>query len=401
MTTHRMRVLVAGVWIASCGGGGGGDGTTMPPSTGIGSLDTGVDTSGATTAGETASDKLDLGVQPDLPPDTDSECASQMVDAELSLRPVDVLMVVDTSSSMGDAIAAMEASINDNFAAILEQSGLDYRVIVVSEYPAVCIVMPLSGTDCNPAPAMPAVNDHYTHYNGATGSGNFLDLIVERATTPDPFGLMPGGYVDALRPDSVKTIVGMTDGESASNDTAQADAFDAAMLGLANAPFGTVGDRQYTFHLFTSMPVNNPPATPWGPADPLQGEGHSIQQVSILTGGLRFPFTQTADFATVFNTIATGVVEATPVACEFTIPVPDDGGMIDPDTIEVDYTPGGVGAPQTFHQVVGLGDCAADAFYISGDTVFLCPTACGVVQADATAQIDVRYGCDVGFDPAG
>lgn len=387
--------------LAACGDGGGGEGTTMPPSTGIGSLDTGADTTGMTTAEDTASDKLDLGVQPDLPPDTDSECASQMVDAELTLRPVDVIMVVDTSSSMGAAIAAMEASINDDFAAILAASGLDYRVIVVAEYPAVCIVMPLSGTDCNPAPAVPAVTEQYTHYNGATGSGNFLDLIVERATTPDPFGLMPGGYVDALRPDSVKTIVGMTDGQSASNDTTQADAFDAAMLGLPNAPFGTAGDRQYVFHLFTSMPVNNPPATPWGPADPLQGEGHSIQQVAVVTGGLRFPFTQTADFGTVFNTIATGVVESTPVACEFTIPVPDDGGMIDPDTIEVDYTPGGAGMPQTFHQVVGPAECAADAFYISGDTVFLCPQACELVQADATAQIDVRYGCDVGFDPQG
>jgi hypothetical protein len=392
---------MAAASLAACGDGGGGDGTTMPPSTGIGSLDSGVDSTGMTTAEDTASEKLDLGVQPDLPPDTDSECASQMVDAELTLRPVDVIMVVDTSSSMGAAIAAMEASINDDFAAILAASGLDYRVIVVAEYPAVCIVMPLSGTDCNPAPAVPAVTEQYTHYNGATGSGGFLDLIVERATTPDPFGIMPGGYVDALRPDAVKTIVGMTDGQSANNDTELAEAFDTAMLGLPNAPFGTVGDRQYVFHLFTSMPVNNPPAMPWGPADPLQGEGHSIQQVAVLTGGLRFPFTQTADFGTVFSTIATGVVEATPVACEFTIPVPDDGGVIDPDTIEVDYTPGGVGMPQTFHQVVGPADCAADAFYISADTVYLCPQACDLVQADDTAQIEVRYGCDVGFDPQG
>jgi len=385
--------------LAACGGDGGGGGNTSVGS-GIGTL-----TGGSTGEGSGSAEdggKLDLGPGHDIAPESDGEqCLSQMLDAELSYRPVDVLMVVDTSSSMGDAIAAMQASINQDFAAILDQSGLDYRVIVAAGYPDVCIAMPLSGTDCNPAPAVPAVTAQYAHYGQATGSGAFLDNIVAWATAPDPYGLLPGGYVDALRPDSVKTIVGMTDGTSASNDTSLADAFDAALLGLPGNPFGTAGDRQYTFHLFTSMPVNNPPSMPWGPADALQGQGHSIQQVAVLTGGLRFPFTQTEDFGSVFNVIATGVVDATPVSCEFPIPTPPEGETIDPDTIEIDYTPGGMGQPETFHQVVGPADCAADAFYISGDTVYLCPQACTIVQGDATAHLDVRYGCDVGFDPQG
>jgi hypothetical protein len=386
--------------LSACGGDGGSEGNTSVTG-GIGTLTGGTSGDGSGSA-DADGGKLDLGPGHDIAPDSDGEeCVSEMLDAELSYRPVDVLMVVDTSSSMGAAIAAMQASINQDFAAILEQSGLDYRVIVLSGYPDVCIAMPLSGTDCNPAPALPAVTERYAHYGQATGSGGFLDVIVASATTPDPLGLLPGGYVDALRPESVKTIVGMTDGTSASNDTSLADAFDASMLALPGNPFGSAGDRQYVFHLFTAMDANNPPSMPWGPADPLQGEGHSIQQVAVLTGGLRFPFTQTQDFGSVFNVIATGVVDATPVSCEFAIPTPPEGETIDPDTIEVDYTPGGVGQPETFHQVVGPGDCAADAFYISGDTVYLCPAACAIVQGDEAAHLDVRYGCDVGFDPQG
>ena len=39
--------------------------------------------------------------------------------------------------------------------------------------------------------------------------------------------------------------------------------------------------------------------------------------------------------------------------------------------------------------------------WISGETIFLCPEACAIVQADVAAQLDVRYGCDVGFVPQG
>lgn len=401
--------LVALVLACSLAACNGDDGESTSTSVGsIGSL-TAIGTSSATGtdgADTGPGDKLDLGAAGDIARDTDAECVAQSLEADLHLKPVDVLLVVDTSNSMNDAIAALEASINGDFAAILEQSGLDYQVIVAADYPpaaqlSVCISMPLSGTDCMPPPAVPATTVHYLHYDASTGSGSFLDNVVLWATTADPGGYMPTGYAPALRPDAVKTIMAMTDGESASNSTADGDAFDAALLALPGNPFGTAGDRQYVFHLFTSMPVNTPPAMPWGPADPLQGEGQSIQQVAVLTGGLRFPFTQVDDFDVIFQEIATGVVEGTPVECSFPIPEPPEGETIDPDTIEIDYLPGGVGPAEAFHQVLGPGDCAADAFYIDSATIFLCPEACAIVQGDGSAQLDVRYGCDVGFDPQG
>jgi hypothetical protein len=363
--------------------------------------------------GETAADddtagaKLDLGAAMDVPAvDTDAECAAQTIDPEVMSQPVDVLVVVDTSTSMGDAIASVETSINADFAAILEASGVDYRVIVAGDYPPgaqldICITMPLSATDCNPPPAVPAVTERYKHYDAITGSGTFLQNIVTWATAPDPHGLAPGGYVDFFRDGSRKVILAMTDGESASGSAADGDAFDAQLLAFNPAVFGTPADRQYVFHAIVSMPVNNPPEAAWLPADPIAGEGGSIQQVAVLTGGWRFPLSQPQHFGTLFEEIATVVVESTPVACEFPIPEPPAGETIDPDTIEIDYSPGGVPPVQPFHQVTGPAACEPDAFYIDSGLVFLCPEACALVQGDAMAHLDVRYGCDVGFDPAG
>jgi hypothetical protein len=146
--------------------------------------------------------------------------------------------------------------------------------------------------------------------------------------------------------------------------------------------------------------VNNPSTTPWLPADPIDGQGHSIQQVSVLTGGWRFPLSEAADFGVIFQEIAQDVVETTPIACEFAIPDPGGGETIDPDTIEIDYTPGGLPPAQAFHQVTDAAACEPDAFYIEAQTVILCPDACALVQGDPMAHLDVRYGCDVGFDPA-
>ncbi|HWB81456.1 MAG TPA: hypothetical protein VG755_41125, partial [Nannocystaceae bacterium] len=218
----------------------------------IGSLSTTASTTDdVTSAGaDELPDKLDLGVAADIAQDTESECVAQMLDADLHLKPVDVLVVVDTSNSMGNAIAALEASINSDFAQILADSGLDYQVIVAADYPpaaqlSVCISMPLSGTDCMPPPAVPATTVHYQHYDSATGSGAFLDNVLAWATSADEGGYMPTGYAAALRPDAVKTIMAMTDGQSASGSTAEGDAFDASLLALPGSPLGSPGDRQY------------------------------------------------------------------------------------------------------------------------------------------------------------
>lgn len=384
--------------VLACGGDETGETTTGP---GLGTLDGGPST-GTTVADETTGMRLDVPVTTGIDDgQTTGECVSQSLEPDLQLRPVDVLIVIDTSNSMGAAIAAVEASINDDFAAILEASGIPYQVIVAGEYGSICIIAPLSGTDCNPPPPVPAVTEVFKHYDMSTGSGSFLNNILAWYSAPDPHGLAPMGYSGWLREGSLKVILAMTDGASASNDPDDGEAFDQQLLALVPPQFGTPGDRQYVFHSIIGMNANEPPTDPWLPGDPLQGNGESIQQVSVLSGGWRFPLSQSDSFDVVFQQIAQGVVDVVPIACSFAIPEPPPGETIDPDTVQIDYQPGGGGPLAAFHQVTGPGACEAEAFYIDADTIFLCPEACAAVQADTGAQLDVRFGCDVGFEPAG
>jgi hypothetical protein len=381
-----------------------------PSSTGessVGTVDGGSSetSSTASNTSNTTGPKLDVSAgDEDLPSATTGECVAETLDPEVVSIPVDILLVVDTSFSMAPAIGAVQNSINVDFAQILEQSGIDYQVIVLggltdTQVP-ICISAPLSNTDCNPPPAVPAINDHYKHYDAETGSGAFLSSILTWYATPDKHGLAPGGYQDFLRPEAAKVFLGMTDGTSASGNPADGDAFDAGLLALQPPVFGTPGDRQYKFHLIVEMPVNAPADAPWLPEDPIVGNAGSLERVAILSGGWRFPLSQTQSFSVLFQEVAEDVIETTPIACEFPIPEAPMG-EIDPNTIEIDYYPANQPPPIPFHQVVDLAACEPDAFYIANDTVFLCPEACSLVQADAMAKLDVRYGCDVGFDPQG
>lgn len=412
-------LLSCALLLAACGDSGRPQDTagavTTTTTAGSTSTATGLtDGSGTTTdddpttsvGGTSGLPKLDLGVQPDQGDmNTTGECAAQMLEPQVQSIGVDVVVVVDTSNSMQAAIAAVEASINVDFAAILAASNIDYRVIVLGDYPpgeqlSICISTPLSGADCNQPPAVPAVTERYKHYDAATGSGAFLANILGWYTAPDVHGLAPGGYRDFLREGTRKVILAMTDATSASDTNADGDAFDAALLALQPPHFGSPGAREYVFHSILTMSPNNPPNAPWLPADPIQGEGDSIQHVSIITGGWRFPLSQVQDFDVLFQEIAKDVVETTPIACSFPIPEPPMG-TIDPNTIEIDYQIGGIPPAKPFHQVVDLAACEPDAFYIENATVVLCPAACAEIQADPAAKLDVRYGCDVGFDPAG
>ncbi len=424
MVVQLESKLLVALFMCSCAGGGGradatSDGatsgvtmtaptsttpTTTTPTTSATGDDS--DATSEVSASGTGGAKFDLPATPDLGNDaTTGDCAAQMLTPEVQSIGVDVLVVVDTSNSMQSAIAAVEASINVDFATVLANSGVDYRIIVMGDYPpggqlSICITAPLSGTDCNPPPAVPAVTERYKHYDAATGSGEFLQNILAWYSAPDPHGLAPGGFQDFLRPDTRKVFLAMTDGTSAPDGPDDGAAFDAALLALDPPRFGTPGDRQYLFHTIITMAANDPASAPWLPQDPIQGEGGAIQQVSVLTGGWRFPLSQVAEFDVLFQEIAKDVVATTPIACTFPIPEAPMG-TIDPNTIEIDYKVGGVDPPKALHQVVDAGACEADAFYIIGEDVQLCPQVCDVVQADPKAELAVRYGCDVGFDPAG
>jgi hypothetical protein len=79
--------------------------------------------------------------------------------------------------------------------------------------------------------------------------------------------------------------------------------------------------------------------------------------------------------------------------------VPPDGQELSVDDVNFTYTPKGVGSPKIVPRADDLADCNGQPGWYydsnSGPTkIVLCPTSCATVQADATAKVNVLYGCD-------
>ncbi|MGB1012989.1 MAG: hypothetical protein ACPG4T_02560, partial [Nannocystaceae bacterium] len=285
---------------------------------------------------------------------------------------------------------------------------------------SVCIEAPLSGIPaggCETPPATPVNNpDKFYHYSVSIASRNPWCKILEHFpdTAEDQFGEM--GFGQWLREDSLKTIVAISDdgiecsyngntyndldmideGESA------AEQFDADLLALDPVVFGNQVTRRYNYYSIVGLAFNNPPDEPYDALDPMTnalcptaanpGTGH--QAMSVLTKSLRFPLCDTSSYDAVFQSIAQGVLAGTVVSCEFPLPSPPDNFEIDLDSLEIVYTPMGMGEPIKISQILNKENCGPNNFYIEGNKMYLCPSSCELVQSDFEAKIDIEYACE-------
>ncbi|MEZ4220302.1 MAG: hypothetical protein R3B13_05175 [Polyangiaceae bacterium] len=336
-------------------------------------------------------------------------CVADVVEATSAKLPVDVILVVDTSATMAPVSDAVEANVNANLAAELTTSGIDYRLIVLAGYGSgaeLCIGPPLGGANCATPPAQPANTSTFFQYPDTTGSGGMLANIVQWYNTADPMGTAPSGWSQWLRSDAWRVFVVMTDSESTSSLSGAQ--FDSQLLALTPANFGTASARRYTFHSIIGLGENTPATSPWLPSDPIvtttcgngegftTGAGEPFQEVSKLTGGLRFPVCQYQSFNSVFQGLAKDVATFTPFACDMPFPTPPAGKTIDPNTIQLTYTPLG-GTSELFKQVKSAAECSPGSMWVEGQTIHVCPEACTKVNATAGGTIGVQFGCDVGF----
>ncbi len=84
--------------------------------------------------------------------------------------------------------------------------------------------------------------------------------------------------------------------------------------------------------------------------------------------------------------------------CQFVIPPPPDGKMLDPKLVNVEYTPSGMGSPSNIPKVATFNACGTGAgWYYDNDAaptkILLCPASCNLVKADSQAKVDVAFGC--------
>ena len=115
--------------------------------------------------------------------------------------------------------------------------------------------------------------------------------------------------------------------------------------------------------------------------------------MSVLTESLRFPLCDTSNYSTVFEGIADQVIASSPIACELPLPMPPDNNLINLASLDVEYTPMGMGTPVQLYMVPSEADCAADSYWVENDIIYLCPETCAVIQGDLEAEIDMEYLC--------
>ncbi len=347
----------------------------------------------------------DAGVADLTPPfDRDAACGMVKAQATLTKAPVDVIFVIDNSGSMSAEITAVQNNINNSFAKIIAASGIDYRIIMLSRHgsaannQSVCISAPLSGVaNCTTPPAQPVNTANFFHYSVEIDSFNSLSQITNTYKVKDEFNLAPNGWQAWLRPAAIKTFIEISDDES---NTTIAN-FEKALFALTPANFGTATKRNYVFHSIVGVKEKATPTVAYQPAEPAvttkctsaQNTGPTYQDLSKLTGGVRYPVCQTANYDAVFNEVATGVIKGAKVSCDFNVPTAPPGKQFDLKTAQLQYTPGNGGAPRIFKQVTDAASCTPDSFYILNGRVNLCGDSCTTVQADDGATLEFLLDC--------
>jgi hypothetical protein len=372
----------------------------------------------------------------------DGTCAALEQTAHKSYRPIDVIFVVDNSASMGDEIAQIEARINHDFANIMAESGLDYRVVLVSRYGKagsaigksanpICVEAPLGTGDCaDPEHTPLTTGERFFHFSADVASHNAWCVLLGAFAAPDEYGdvprsgwttVAPNGYGEFLRPEAFKVFVVIGDddvrcelGGQRFDDLQSADAgevsagdFDRALLRLSPGQFGTERKRNYVWHSIVGLAEPTPSHTAWLPNAPIQtarcsqgseGPATGHQALSRLTSGLRYPSCDSANFDAVFDTIADGIVAKAELDCTWQIPEAPSGQDFDKGRVNVRYTPGEGSPPESILQAKDAASCGRSGGWYYDDAeqphdLIACPTTCDHIRGSATGRIEVLFGC--------
>lgn len=304
-------------------------------------------------------------------PRSDATCESIAERAETALAPVDIVWIVDGSSSMSDEGRLIQDNMN-RFAAAIGTSGIDYRVVVVWNPTRGYVVPPPLGSD--PARLLIVGAD----VNSDEGLSDLLEHFPM--------------YRDFLRPSAITHFVIVTDDESGIG------------WGSFQTQMSSLLGHAFTAHAIVSPPGSSSCAFPIpgvacgcsGPYGDAFADGEEYWQLAAATGGRQISICS-ADWSSVFDLLATSIAVSMPVPCEFAIPPAPDGLVFDRAEVNVVYTPGGGASPVTLPYVSDAAACAGEGWYYDDAAnptrVLLCPSACSAVSADETGQVDIAFGC--------
>jgi cysteine-rich repeat protein len=373
--------------------------------------------------GYTDAEEIFLGTNP---MGEGGECAFGSYSAVQRKRAVDIMLVVDNSSSMDEYIKAIVARINHDFAAILAEAEVDYRVIVISRHGAVdhstgnacddhgvCIEPPLAAGACDPN-APPKETERFKHYSVCIDSTDAL-VKVRRAfdgtevsryfSAPRSLATIAGsaaGFQQWLRDGAFRTFIIVSDDDSEIRDTD----FVHWLYSLDPRYFGTAAEPNWRFHSIVNLAENpNDPYAAWAPGAGLVEQGcwddtnrwigADYQRLSMQSGGLRFPYCRNDNYNAVFRSVAASVTESATLPCTFAPTQTTEGGSADFSRVLVVYESGRF--KRTLTRVARRASCVDDGFYVLDGEIKLCPLICDEVASDADASIKTLVAC---FDEA-
>lgn len=327
-------------------------------------------------------------------PGTEFEaCTGVAEEAENTRAPADIVFLVDNSPSMRDEILWTRQNMNE-FSRTIAEQGIDPRIVMISclhdgcdghaNTLGICIDPPVGSGDCATSDTNPP---NYLHVDLRQPSQKLLQRAVSSYDTWKP----------TLRPFALTHFVAISDDA----DLTSAADFQSQLAAL-NPPLS-----RFVFHgIFSSMSKeaacalssSNPCCTYAAPG----GEGVSYRDLSNATGGVAADLCA-QDFAPVFAQFAQSVIAHSELNCEWLIPQPPAGQVLDSNLINVEFS--SAGNSTYFGYVTTPNDCGTrdNAWYYDNPSapsrVLVCPNTCSRIRSAPTPSIAVSFGCktvDVG-----
>jgi hypothetical protein len=122
----------------------------------------------------------------------------------------------------------------------------------------------------------------------------------------------------------------------------------------------------------------------------------ALLNVVAAAGGTSAAHDLTAGLGSLSTTLA--AIRASGFGCSYQAPTPPNNQPLDPNQVNLSYTPMGTGSPIVLLRASDAASCNGQPGWYWDDPtkptkMVLCPQSCATVQADTSAVVDVQFGC--------
>ena len=318
---------------------------------------------------------------------TGEECRGVSETAKNQIQPVDIVIAIDQSGSMDEEIAFVQAQLN-GFSQMIVDSGIDVRVILVATRPGagggrgdddnhICVPPPLGGANC-------ADNEPLFKQ---------VDVRVESHDAWDKILEAYDQFAPSIRAESKKHVLVITDDTPEGVDgTGFSDG-----LRMRNPSF-----EGFVHHAIYAFTAPNELDCVFGGVTDIccnlaAGLGAAYGSLTMLTGGIAANLCE-QNFEKVWAALATQVVQAADLSCNWPIPAPPAGEVFDAMKVNVAYSADGVAStPIGFVNDAAACATVAHGWYYDNNAapanVLVCPQTCTAVEALMNPAVAIQFGC--------